>query len=56
MKKRREHQVPLYPQAVAVLEQLKPLSGHSPFVFPDRVKRGQSMNSETVNKALRRIG
>ncbi|MDT4307832.1 integrase domain-containing protein [Klebsiella aerogenes] len=56
MKKRREHQVPLSPQAIAVLEQLKPLSGHSPFVFPGRVKRDQSMNSETVNKALRRMG
>lgn len=56
MKKRREHQVPLSPQAIAVLEQLKPLSSHSPFVFPGRVKRGQSMNSETVNKALRRMG
>ncbi|EMG0736375.1 tyrosine-type recombinase/integrase [Salmonella enterica] len=56
MKKRREHRVPLSSQAIAVLEQLKPLSGHSPFVFPGRVKRGQSMNSETVNKALRRMG
>lgn len=56
MKKRREHQVPLSPQAIAVLEQLKPLSGHSPFVFPGRGKRNQPMNSETVNKALRRMG
>lgn len=56
MKKRREHQVPLSPQAMTVLEQLKPLSGHSPLVFLGRVKRDQSMNSETVNKALRRMG
>ncbi|ECF3155656.1 DUF4102 domain-containing protein [Salmonella enterica subsp. enterica serovar Volkmarsdorf] len=56
MKKRREHQVPLSPQAMTVLELLKPLSGHSPLVFPGRVKRDQPMNSETVNKALRRMG
>lgn len=56
MKKRREHQVPLSPQAMALLEQIKPLSGHSPLVFPGRIKRDQPMNSETVNKALHRMG
>lgn len=56
MKKRREHQVPLSAQAIAVLEQLRPLSGHSSLVFPGRVNYSQSMNSETVNKALRRMG
>ncbi|EAR3735627.1 DUF4102 domain-containing protein [Salmonella enterica] len=56
MKKRREHRVPLSPQAVAVLKQLKPLSQHSPFLFPGRVRNDQSMSSETVNKALRRMG
>lgn len=56
MKKRREHQVPLSAQAIAVLEQLRPLSGHSSLVFPGRVNCRQSMNSETVNKALRRMG
>ncbi|EAM3008075.1 tyrosine-type recombinase/integrase [Salmonella enterica] len=56
MKKRREHQVPLSAQAIAVLEQLRPLSAHSSLVFPGRVNCSQSMNSETVNKALRRMG
>lgn len=56
MKMKREHQVPLSPQAMAVLEQLKPLSKHSPFVFPGRVKRCQPMHSETVNRALWRMG
>lgn len=56
MKKRREHQVPLSAQAIAVLEQLRPLSGHSSLVFPGRVNCSQSMSSETVNKALRRMG
>ncbi|EIX6435559.1 tyrosine-type recombinase/integrase [Salmonella enterica] len=56
MKKRREHLVPLSPQALALLEQLKPLSRNSPFLFPGRVRRDQPMNSETVNKALHRMG
>lgn len=56
MKKRREHQVPLSPQAMTVLAQLKPLSQHSPFLFPGRIKHDQPMNSETVNKALCRMG
>ncbi|TKI07543.1 integrase domain-containing protein [Martelella alba] len=56
MKMKREHHVPLSPQALTVLEQLKPLSEHSPFVFPGRVKRDQPMHSETVNKALWRMG
>ncbi|MCB7131321.1 tyrosine-type recombinase/integrase [Salmonella enterica subsp. enterica serovar Hillegersberg] len=56
MKMKREHQVPLSQQAMSVLEQLKPLSEHSPFVFPGRVKRSQPMHSETVNKALWRMG
>lgn len=56
MKMKREHQVPLSPQAMSVLEQLKPLSEDSPFVFPGRVKRSQPMHSETDNKALWRMG
>ncbi|BDI37247.1 integrase domain-containing protein [Escherichia coli] len=56
MKMKREHQVPLSPQAMSVLAQLKPLSEHSLYVFPGRVKRSQPMHSETVNKALWRMG
>ncbi|EBX8629414.1 DUF4102 domain-containing protein [Salmonella enterica subsp. enterica serovar Kintambo] len=56
MKKRREHIVPLTDEMLWILEQLKPISGHSPFLFPGRVKPTQPMNSETVNKALRRMG
>lgn len=56
MKMKREYQVPLSPQAMAVLEQLKPVSEHTPFVFPGRVKHSQPMHSETVNKALWRMG
>ncbi|EBG4358870.1 tyrosine-type recombinase/integrase [Salmonella enterica] len=56
MKKGREHKVPLSDEMLWILEQLKPMSGHSPFLFPGRVKPTQPMSSETVNKALRRMG
>jgi integrase len=35
MKKRREHVVPLPPQAVALVETIRPLTGHSRFLFPN---------------------
>lgn len=56
MKKRREHRVPLSDEMLWILEQLKALGQHSPFVFPSRVHRNRPMHSETVNKALRRMG
>lgn len=56
MKIKCEHQVPLSPQAMSVLAQLKPLSEHSLYVFPGRVKRSQPMHSDTVNKALWQMG
>lgn len=56
MKMKREHQVPLSLQAMAVLELLKPVSEHTSFVFPGRIKHSQPMHSETVNKALWRMG
>ncbi|EDR5087990.1 tyrosine-type recombinase/integrase [Salmonella enterica subsp. enterica serovar Georgia] len=56
MKKRREHKVPLTDEMLWILAQLKPLSQCSPFLFPGRVRRHCAMHSETVNKALRRMG
>ncbi|MDO3816597.1 integrase domain-containing protein [Salmonella enterica] len=56
MKKRREHQVPLSPEMLWVLEKLKPMTGHTPFLFPGRVKNDKPMSSQTVNMALRRMG
>lgn len=56
MKKNREHRVPLTAEMLWILEQLKPLSQHSAFLFPSRIHRNRPMHSETVNKALRRMG
>lgn len=56
MKKRRTHTVPLTPQALAILEELKPISGHREHIFPaDRNPRSH-MNAQTANMALKRMG
>lgn len=52
----RPHQVPLAPQAVAVLRELHPLTGHSPYVFPSLVSARRSMSENTLRVALRRMG
>jgi integrase len=56
MKKDREHKVPLTEEMLWILAQLKLRRPYSAFVFPSRVHRDRPMNSETVNKALRRMG
>ncbi|WP_434699467.1 integrase domain-containing protein [Pseudomonas sp. D1-1] len=56
MKKRRVHIVPLTDQALALLEAIKPYSGHREYVFPaDRDPRTHC-NSQTANMALKRMG
>ncbi|MDM4765535.1 integrase arm-type DNA-binding domain-containing protein [Pelomonas sp. SE-A7] len=50
------HVVPLAPQAVAVLEEIKPLSGSGRFVFPALTSRQRCMSENTVRSALRRMG
>lgn len=56
MKAKREHIVPLSPQALEILEVMKPISAHREHVFPSRNDPKQSMNSQTANAALKRIG
>ncbi|WP_249582746.1 integrase domain-containing protein [Pseudomonas viridiflava] len=56
MKKRRIHIIPLTDQALALLEAIKPYSGHREYVFPaDRDPRSHC-NSQTANMALKRMG
>lgn len=56
MKKRRIHIIPLTEQALALLEAIKPYSGHREYVFPaDRDPRTHC-NSQTANMALKRMG
>jgi integrase len=56
MKAKREHIVPLSPQALEILEVMRPISAHREHVFPSRNDPKQSMNSQTANAALKRIG
>ncbi|MDM2996369.1 MULTISPECIES: integrase domain-containing protein [unclassified Citrobacter] len=56
MKAKREHIVPLSPQALDILEVMKPISAHREHVFPSRNDPKLPMNSQTANAALKRIG
>ncbi|EMK9316561.1 tyrosine-type recombinase/integrase [Klebsiella aerogenes] len=56
MKAKREHTVPLSPQALEILEVMKPISAHREHIFPSRNDPKQAMNSQTANAALKRIG
>lgn len=50
------HRVPLARQAVAILKDLRPLTGHGRFVFPSLHSSGQPMSDGTIRLALRRLG
>ena len=52
----RPHLVPLSPQALALLEELRPLTGHGQFVFPSLLSGDRCMSENTVRGALRRMG
>ena len=52
----RPHFVPLAPQAVAILKDLQPLTGHGRYVFPSLITGERPMSENTVNTALRRMG
>lgn len=52
----RPHFVPLPSQALAVLEELRPLTGHGRFVFPSLLTGEKCMSENTVRAALRGMG
>ncbi|WP_040259334.1 integrase domain-containing protein [Pseudomonas massiliensis] len=56
MKKRRTHIIPLTDQAIALLNAIKPLSGHREYVFPADRNPRTHCNSQTANMALKRMG
>lgn len=55
MKKRRIHIIPLTEQALAILEAIKPYSGHREYVFPADRNPRTHCNSQTANMALKRM-
>ena len=56
MKMESPHIVPLSRQALAVLDEIKPLTGGRTYVFPSVRSRKRPMSENTVNAALRRLG
>ena len=51
-----QHIVPLSRQAVAILEELQPLSGRSEYVFPGAHNASRPMSDNAILAALRRMG
>lgn len=52
----RPHLVPLAGQAVDVLKDLQPLTGHGEYVFPSLLTGERPMSENTIRTALRRMG
>lgn len=56
MKMKVEHLVPLSRQAVRILREVQPISGHGRYVFPSIRTGERCMSENTVNAALRGMG
>ena len=56
MKIPEQHIVPLSTQAIAILREIQPLTGHSRYVFASERGGGKPMSENTINAALRRLG
>ncbi len=56
MKMRRPHVVPLSCQALAILREIQPVTGHGKYVFPSERSSARAMSNNTILAALRRMG
>ena len=56
MKMRRAHKVPLSRQALAMIEELREITGHRQHLFPCMGSPRRPMSENAVNQALRRLG
>lgn len=56
MKMRIPHLVPLCRQALGILDELRPVTGHGRYLFPGMRDRGKSMSEATINAALAGMG
>lgn len=56
MKMRSPHIVPLSPQALAVIEALRPITGQSDLLFPSRRDKERPISENTLIYALYRLG
>lgn len=55
-KVKKEHIVPLSKQAVELIRELQPISGHLPYVFKGGRDPKRPMSESAVNAALKRLG
>jgi integrase len=51
-----DHLVPLSTQALAILNELKPLTGSGQYVFPSQRGKGRPMSENTIRTALQNMG
>jgi integrase len=56
MKMRRLHKIPLSTQVLALLGELRPISGQSKLLFPGVRSGDRPMSDNTLNASLRRLG
>ncbi|MDN2672871.1 tyrosine-type recombinase/integrase [Janthinobacterium sp. SUN026] len=56
MKARREHVLPLPEQAVKLLKAMRPVTGHTKYVFPNRDDRARPMADAALRQALKKLG
>lgn len=56
MKMRRPHKVPLSRQAISLLKQLKPITGHYPLVFVGRNDPRKPISKESINQVIELLG
>ncbi|WP_394752659.1 tyrosine-type recombinase/integrase [Crenothrix sp.] len=56
MKMRDEHIIPLSKQAIAIFEEIQPLTGGGKYVFPSVRSNARPMSENTITGALRRLG
>lgn len=56
MKMRRPHLVPLSVQVIDLFQQLKPITGHYPYIFIGRNNRKKPISKESVNQVIELLG
>ncbi len=56
MKMRRPHIIPLSTQALAIIEQIRAMTGQFPLLFPGRNDPSKTMSETSINQVFKRIG
>jgi len=56
MKMKSDHIIPLSSQAIVILKELQPLTGHGKYVLPSTRSFSRCMSDNTINAAFRRMG